>query len=531
MKLINQHTKAIMEECKMRARDHGLRFDDETIEYIVTNRDMINLSPKGMIPTLYDYWIDDVEVLKKEGEYKLYPSNPYETVINTRPAISFYNDNNPDWMNIMIFYHVLAHIDFFQNNIFFQPSWNYDFAGKALAAKRLINSLRAEHGRWVDYVIEFSRAIDNLTGYYKEPENSNFDKSEESSEQLNFYFKVFLQETLKVPEHIIYKEVEKYNKFIEQNSELGESLFFADVKQKFPEFNTKFKKHAKVETKKLDVMQYIMQNSEFLNKEKNKWMISVMKIVHETSVYFAPQIRTKTINEGWASYWHDYLFIRDKRIKGHESAYAKTNAAVTSISRVGLNPYAIGLRLFQHIEEMADKGTLSYDFQKLNDFNERQNFDKNLGLGKETIFEIRKNFNDFNLFNTFVNQDFTDKFGLFTVGKRLNQQHGVVEYFIKSKKAKDYKQMLINSLYHPPFISIKKELTNDTNLFLKHHFEGKQLYSEFIPDTLLAIEYLWGNQVQMETTEILKKQDNTLENRRLIYTVKNKVIHKVVVSK
>ena len=55
MELINQHTKKIMEECKIRARDAGLCFDDETLEYIVTNRDMLELSPKVMIPTLYDW--------------------------------------------------------------------------------------------------------------------------------------------------------------------------------------------------------------------------------------------------------------------------------------------------------------------------------------------------------------------------------------------------------------------------------------------------------------------------------------------
>jgi len=64
----------------------------------------------------------------------------------------------------MIFYHVLAHIDFFQNNAYFRHTWEYDLTGKALADKRLIARLRSEHGRWVDYVIEFGRAIDNLVG-------------------------------------------------------------------------------------------------------------------------------------------------------------------------------------------------------------------------------------------------------------------------------------------------------------------------------------------------------------------------------
>ena len=145
-----------------------MSFQDETLEYIVTNRDLLELSPKVMIPTLYDFWVHDVEVLREKGKYELYPGNPYETVINTRPAISFYNDNNPDWLNVMIFYHVLAHVDFFQNNLYFRHTWDYDFAGEALSDKRVIAKLRADHGRWVDYVIEFSRSIDNLVGYHTE---------------------------------------------------------------------------------------------------------------------------------------------------------------------------------------------------------------------------------------------------------------------------------------------------------------------------------------------------------------------------
>ncbi len=66
----------------------------------------------------------------------------------------------------MIFYHVIGHIDFFQNNLYFRHTWDYDFASKRAHDKRLIAKLRSEKGRWVDYVIEFSRAIDNLVGYF-----------------------------------------------------------------------------------------------------------------------------------------------------------------------------------------------------------------------------------------------------------------------------------------------------------------------------------------------------------------------------
>jgi len=533
MQLIDQHTKAIMEECKIRARDAGLQFDNETLEYIVTNKDLIELSPKVMIPTIYDYWVNDVEVLKGHGKYKLYPSNPYETVINSRPAISFYNDNNPDWMNIMIFYHVLGHIDFFQSNIMFEKTWTDDFVGQALADKRMIASLRSEHNRWVDYVIEFSRSIDNLTGYFDELAQHNFPENWELSGKLEFYFGDFMQKVKKLSINKVYDEIERYNGLIGKNKKLGESSFFSGVRKKYPEFNAVYKKHTdKKEDVRISVMEFVRDNSTFLRQENNAWMKTILDIVRNTGLYFEPQVRTKIVNEGWASYWHDELFRRDERIKGHEVAYAKTNAGVTSINRVGLNPYAIGLRLIQYIEELSDKGKLNFKFQKISDIEKRDDYNTNTGQGKERIFELRKKFSDFTLVNMFVDQDFIDEHDLFTVGVRKHELRNTYEYYIKSRKAEDYKQMLINSLYHPPKIIIDKDKTNDSNLYLIHEFENKQLYKDYISDTMLGIEYLWGAQVQLETTEIIKKKPETeqaeskAEYRRVLHTMKDRKVSK-----
>ena len=185
----------------------------------------------------------DVEVLREKGKYELYPSNPFETVINTRPPISFYNDNNPDWLNVMIFYHVLAHIDFFQNNLYFRQSWDYDFAGLALSDKRLIARLRAEKGRWVDYAIEFTRGIDNLVGYHSKLSRLNRLMLVEHSKRLDFYFDIFLQTMKKITTNEYVKEIQRYNEHIKLYGDLGEQSFFADVDQKHPEFENLFKKH------------------------------------------------------------------------------------------------------------------------------------------------------------------------------------------------------------------------------------------------------------------------------------------------
>jgi stage V sporulation protein R len=504
MELIDQHTKKIMEGCKARAKAAGLSFQDETLEYIVSNRDLIELTPKYMIPTLYDYWVHDVEVLKEKGRYELYPNNPYETVINTRPAISFYNDNNPDWLNVMIFYHVLAHIDFFQNNIFFRHTWDYDFTGQALSDKRLIAKLRGDKGRFVDYIIEFARGIDNLVGYHEELSHMDQAVPTKESKRLDYYFDVFLQTNrkLKISEYI--EEINRYNACLKRDGEAGHRNFFTEVIKKYPEFDSIFKKNLEAKNnRRLDLLQFLTEHSHFLNKDENKWMQSILQLVRKTSIFFQPQIRTKIMNEGWASYWHEQLFLQDDRIKGHEVAFARVNSGVTFMPRVGLNPYALGMRLFYYMEDLANKGRYSIQFQRMQDANARKHFDLKAGQGRDFIFKTRSNYCDFMLINDFVDQDFMDQHKLFVAGKRLNQHKMVLEYYVKSRKARDYRRMLMDSLYHPPDIAIDNEKSSEHTLYLTHHFEGKPLVKDFIPNTLLGIEYLWGGPVKLETTEVV----------------------------
>ncbi|WP_457551858.1 SpoVR family protein [Desulfobacula sp.] len=543
MELVSQHVKGIMEECKLRARDQGLRFDDETLEYIVTNRDIIELSPKVMIPTLYDYWVHDVRVLSGKGMYEAYPSNPYETVINTRPAISYYNDNNPDWLNVMIFYHVLGHIDFFQNNFFYKNTWDVDLTGQALSDKRLIAMLRSEKGRWVDYAIEFARGIDNLVGYQKELNYSIMNGTPRKLDKVDFYFDIFLQKTKNVSPHEYLKEITRFN-----DTGKKHKYFFDQVTSRYPEFEELYKKQAAIKIKpELDVVEYILRNSPFLKEDENEWIKSVIQIVKNTSLYFQPQIRTKIMNEGWASYWHEYLFMRDDRICGHESDFAKVNAGVTSMPKVGLNPYALGMRLIQHIKDMEDKGCYSFDYYQLKDEMGKKNYDQNKNTGHEFILKVRENFNDFTFINTFIDQKFVDTHHLFVAGKKFNNERMSWEYYIKSKKAVDYKAMIIDTLYHPPEIFVDKARNKDGILYLNHKFENKPLKMDFIENTMVGIEYLWGGPVYLETSEpdssgktpinyanfwdpssskIEEKKQDPVKWKRMVYMMENRKLSK-----
>ena len=501
MEIISQHAKKIMEGCKERARAAGLEFSDESIEYLVTNQDLLELEPKGMIPTLYDYWVHDLEIIKNKREYELYPNNPFETVINSRPPLSFYNDNNPDWLNVMIFYHVLGHIDFMQHNSYFRHTWDDDFVGMALADKRLINSMRAKHGRWVDYVIEFTRGIDNIVGYFGELSELATGRGRHLG-RLDYFFDIFLQKEKGVDDPGYLKEIEHYNRIVREGRKEAESDFISEVQATYPEFETFYEKYVEGHrAAPKDLIQFLMECSPMLNKDSNRWMKSVMEIVRNTALYFAPQMRTKVMNEGWSTYWHFKLFLNDDRIRGHEADFARINAFVTSLPKMGMNPYAIGWRLFEYIERQADKGRLSYEYERTEGVEERRHFDRKTGKGMDYIFKLRSECCDFEFIKNYVDQEFCDLHDLVIIGERINQQRMTREYYIKSRKASDYRDMLLERLIHPPWISFRAE---DGVLMLEHRFEGRQLVPEFIENVMTGIEFLWGGEVRLETHLVRK---------------------------
>jgi stage V sporulation protein R len=285
-----------------------------------------------------------------------------------------------------------------------------------------------------------------------------------------------------------------------------------------------------------------MEHSEFLNREENKWMMMVIEVIRSTSLYFQPQIRTKILNEGWASYWHENLFLNDDRISGHEVDFAVINAKVTSMPRVGLNPYALGMRLFYYLEEQAQKGKISYAYQRIADKHTRENFNSGTGEGRDFIFSVRENFCDSMFINTFIDQDFIDLHKLFVAGKRLNKERMTWEYYVKSKKAKHYKQMIADSLYHPPAVTINVD--DDNSLVVNHLFEGKPLYRDYIEGTLLGMEFLWGSKVTLYTHEAEQTKrdqgqspapqaegpEGDITWKRYRYTMKDRKMSRVVID-
>jgi stage V sporulation protein R len=229
----------------------------------------------------------------------------------------------------------------------------------------------------------------------------------------------------------------------------------------------------------------------------------------------------------------------DERISGHEVDFARIHSGVTSLPRVGLNPYALGMRLFQQIEEGGARGRYSFEFARLKDAAARESYNAGPGGGLDLIFQVREHFSDFLFLTTFVDQDFVGRHQLFVAGKRLNQQRMTWEYYVKSRNAGDYLAMLLELLYHPPAICVDQQQSADGALTLIHHFEEKPLVREFLANTMLGVEFLWGGKVHLETSEVAPEPpregyggmegmtEEAVYWQRVVYTMENRKLTKV----
>ena len=81
------------------------------------------------IKTMYDYGLTKI----------------YELVINTNPAYAFLLENNSVLQNKLVAAHVLAHVDFFKNNLYFEHTNRSMLETASINAERL-HQYEFEHG-------------------------------------------------------------------------------------------------------------------------------------------------------------------------------------------------------------------------------------------------------------------------------------------------------------------------------------------------------------------------------------------------
>ena len=96
-----------------------------------------------------------------------------------------------------------------------------------------------------------------------------------------------------------------------------------------------------------DLLNFIITHS----RNMPDWKRDILEVVHNESLYFIPQMQTKIMNEGWASFWH-YRIMHDLKLPDDlHLPFLKSHNQVVRPHIGTINPYHLGFELFRRIEE------------------------------------------------------------------------------------------------------------------------------------------------------------------------------------
>ncbi len=152
------------------------------------------------------------------------------------------------------------------------------------------------------------------------------------------------------------------------------------------------------------------------------WQADVLSIIRDEAYYFAPQAQTKIMNEGWASYWHSSMMTRGQLRADEVIHYCDHHSGTLASSPNKLNPYKLGIELFRDIEERWNQGRFGKEYDECDDLQAKRNWNRDTGLGRQKIFEVRRIHNDLTFIDEFLTLDFCRQYKLFSFGYNAGQR-------------------------------------------------------------------------------------------------------------
>ncbi len=466
------------EEIKKYAREYGLDFFEVIFE-MIDYKQINEFASLGGFPTRYPHWRFGMEYDRLTKSYQYGLHKIYEMVINNDPCYAYLLRANNMVDQKLVMAHVYAHCDFFKCNMYFEGTNRKMMDEMANHATRIRNYMDRFGVTPVEDFIDACLSIENLIDYHHskverlyKPVDQEIDEDDIDTER----------EPLKVPK---LKSKNYMDKFINPESfikqQLNKLLKQKEKSKKFPPEDEK------------DVLLFLQEYAPLKN-----WQKDVLSIVREESYYFSPQGQTKIMNEGWASYWHSKIMTQKALMDSEVVDFADHHSGTVHMRPGTLNPYKLGLELFKDIEERWDKGMFGKDWDECDDFRVKKNWDKKLGLGRQKMFEVRKLHSDVTFIDTFLTQEFAERFKLFVF--EANKKTG--QWEIASREFKKIKEKLLFQLtnFGQPFISVyDANFKNRSELLLAHRHEGYDLKISEAHRTLESIFKVWKRTVNLKT--------------------------------
>lgn len=454
------------------AREFGLDFPEvrfEVLDYRLLNQ----VAAYDGFPTRYPHWRFGMEFERLAKSYAYGLHRIYEVVINTDPCYAYLLASNKSLDQKLVMAHVYGHADFFKNNLWFAHTNRKmldEMANHATRVRRHINRQGLEK---VEEFIDACLTVDNLidihaAGVRRRSNSPPQDARPPSVRKLQpNQHKEYMDAFINPPEYL---------------AEQKRKLDLDEERQKnFPPDPER------------DVLLFLLEHAPLEN-----WQHDILDIVREEAYYFAPQRQTKIMNEGWASFVHTHI-MTERALEPNELIdYAAHHAGTVATHAGHLNPYKLGLELFRSIEDRWDRGAFGPDYEACDDLVARRDWDLQLGLGRERVFEVRQIFNDIGFIDEFLTEEFARDQALFSFEYDAHAE----QYKIASREFEEIKKKLLFHLtnFGRPIIEvIDGNFENRGELLLAHRYEGIDLDIPFAEATLRNLYTLWGRPVHIET--------------------------------
>ncbi|MFX3631959.1 MAG: SpoVR family protein [Candidatus Pristimantibacillus sp.] len=441
----------------------GFGLDFYPMRYEICPADIIYTFGAYGMPTRFSHWSFGKTFNKMKMQYDFGLSKIYELVINSNPCYAFLLEGNSLIQNKLIVAHVLAHCDFFKNNARFGNT-NRNMVESMSATADRIHQYEMDHGaeeveKFIDAVLAIQEHVDpTIIKPYQ------LDKSQ--------YIELLTKEKHRSTKKGSQSEYEDlWSLDSEEKAEAESAQAAATLASKnFPPEPEK------------DLIWFIEEYSPQLQD----WQRDILSMLRDEMLYFWPQIETKIMNEGWASYWHQRI-IRELPLTSEETIeFAMLNSSVVQPSRHSLNPYYLGLKIFEDIEKRWDNPTPE----------ERERFGRVPGRGRDKIFEVREFDSDISFIRNYMTKKLVDDLDLYVFEKKGP------EWKITNKSWENIREQLVYSKVNGGFPSLAV-LDGDFNrvgeLYLKHNYEGTELDLKYVERTLPYVVQLWGKSVHLET--------------------------------
>jgi stage V sporulation protein R len=462
-------------EVQVYAREYGLDFFD-TIFELLDYQQINEVAAYDGFPGRYPHWRFGMEYLRMSKSYAYGLHRIYEMVINNTPAYAYLLEGNSLTDQKLVMAHVYAHVDFFKNNMWFARTNRKmmdEMANHGTHIRRYIDRCGYET---VEKFLDLGLSLDNLIDPHSPgirrrvepaPKLAKDEEDEPGVPPVKLPSKFYMDDYINPPEFL-----EAQRKKIQEEQE---------HQKHFPERPER------------DVLLFLLEHAPL-----EEWQSDIISIVREEAYYFAPQGQTKIMNEGWASYWHSKI-MTERALKPDELIdYADHHAGILASSPGHLNPYKLGLELWRDIEERWDKGRFGSEWEECQDEVARRDWDRQLGLGRQKIFEVRRIYNDVGFIDAFLTPEFARRYNFFT----YKYDPKTNEYVIDSRDFSAIKRQLLFSLtnFGQPIVAIQDaNHANRGELYLRHQHDGIDLRLDWARDTLANVQAIWSRPVHLET--------------------------------